>query len=54
MALQEAAETALRNRISLINAEGGKSSAEIRLYVNPQTGEVLALVSHATTTHACT
>ena len=45
--LQEAAETALRNRISLINAEAGRIVTQTGsvIAINPQTGEVLALVS---------
>lgn len=47
-ALQEAAETALRNRISLINAEAGQIITQTGsiVAINPQTGEVLALVSY--------
>lgn len=47
-ALQEAAENALRNRISLINAEAGQIITQTGsiVAINPQTGEVLALVSY--------
>jgi penicillin-binding protein 2 len=46
--LQEAAETALRNRISLINAEAGQIVTQTGsiVAINPQTGEVLAMVSY--------
>ena len=45
---QEAAETALRNRISALNAEAGRivSQTGFVAAMNPQTGEVLALVSY--------
>ncbi len=47
-ALQEAAETALRNRISLINAEAGQLVTQTGsvIAINPQTGEILAMVSY--------
>lgn len=46
--LQQAAENALRNRISLINANAGRIVSETGSVVamNPQTGEILALVSY--------
>ncbi len=46
--LQKAAETALRNRISLINANAGKivSQSGAIVAINPMTGEVLAMVSY--------
>lgn len=45
--LQEAAENALRNRISLINTEAGRIVSQTGSVVamNPQTGEILAMVS---------
>lgn len=47
-ALQQAAETALRNRISLINAEAGRLVTQTGsvIALNPQTGEILAMVSY--------
>ncbi|MBE2269092.1 MAG: hypothetical protein IAE80_12750 [Anaerolinea sp.] len=47
-ALQQAAETALRNRISLLNANAGRIVSEtgVVIAMNPQTGEVLAMVSY--------
>ncbi|MBK9750598.1 MAG: penicillin-binding protein 2 [Chloroflexi bacterium] len=46
--LQQAAETALRNRIAALNAERGQIVSEtgVVIAMNPQTGEVLALVSY--------
>ncbi|MGQ9908035.1 MAG: penicillin-binding protein 2 [Candidatus Flexifilum sp.] len=46
--LQEAAETALRNRISLLNATAGRIVSETGsvIAMNPRTGEILALVSY--------
>ena len=46
--LQEAAETALRNRISLVNAEAGQLVTQTGsvIAINPQTGEILAMVSY--------
>ncbi|MDL1899684.1 hypothetical protein FBR02_02820 [Anaerolineae bacterium CFX9] len=46
--LQEAAEEALRNRISLLNATAGRIVSETGSVVamNPMTGEILALVSY--------
>ncbi len=48
--LQEAAETALRNRITLVNAAEGRirTQSGVVIAMNPQTGEVLALVSWPT------
>ncbi|NWF68223.1 MAG: penicillin-binding protein 2 [Chloroflexi bacterium] len=45
--LQQAAEDALRNRINLINAEAGRiiTQSGVVIAMNPQTGEVLAMVS---------
>ncbi len=46
--LQQAAETALRNRISLMNAEAGRiiSQSGALVAMNPMTGEILASVSY--------
>lgn len=46
--LQQAAETAIRNRISLLNATEGRIVSETGsvIAMNPQTGEILALVSY--------
>ncbi len=48
--LQEAAETALRNRIALVNAAEGRlrTQSGVVIAMNPQNGEVLALVSWPT------
>lgn len=48
--LQEAAETALRNRITLVNATEGRirTQSGVVIAMNPQTGEVLAMVSWPT------
>jgi penicillin-binding protein 2 len=46
--LQAAAETALRNRIAVINADAGRIISETGsvMAINPMTGEVLAMVSY--------
>ncbi len=46
--LQQAAQTALRNRIAALNAERGQIVSEtgVVIAMNPQNGEVLALVSY--------
>lgn len=48
--LQQAAETALRNRITLVNASEGRirTQSGVVIAMNPRTGEVLALVSWPT------
>lgn len=48
--LQQAAETALRNRITLVNASEGRirTQSGVVIAMNPKTGEVLALVSWPT------
>ncbi len=46
--LQQAAETALRNRIAALNAGRGQIVSEtgVVMAMNPQTGEILAMVSY--------
>jgi penicillin-binding protein 2 len=46
--LQEAAEAAVRNRLSILNANAGAIVSErgVVIALNPQTGEVLAMVSY--------
>lgn len=46
--LQQAAETALRNRIAQLNAERGQIVSEtgVVIAMNPMTGEILSLVSY--------
>lgn len=46
--LQEAAEVALRDRITLVNTEAGRIVTQqgVVIAMNPQTGEILAMVSY--------
>jgi len=48
--LQRAAEDAVRNRLSILNANAGQIVSErgVIVAINPQTGEILAMVSYPT------